>query len=96
MQSIPVNAVEKTGDTYGPWVFRAQLAVLGGFCIFASLVILWISRLIYVSWHLEDVFSASIGIAIVAIPIFLFLVVMVNYVFWGLHRGAKEGRPHSG
>ncbi len=81
------------GGSKNRWVARAQLALPFGFLIYASLVILWIGRLIYISWILEDVFSASIGIALVAIPIFLFLSVMVNYVFWGLRRG---GTPASG
>jgi hypothetical protein len=67
--------------------------MLLGFSVFALLVISWISRLIYISWQLEDVFSASIGIALVAIPIFLFLLVMFNYVFWGLLRGRSAGAP---
>jgi uncharacterized membrane protein YcjF (UPF0283 family) len=82
---MPTSA--RSSARTSPWVFRAQLALLGTFCVFAGSVVLWISRLIYVSWQLEDVFSASIGIALVAIPIFLFLSVMVNYVFWGLHGG---------
>jgi hypothetical protein len=69
------------------------LALLLGFSIFASLVVLWIFRLIYISWVLEDVFSASIGIALVAVPVFLFLLVMINYVFWGLRRG-RRGAGH--
>jgi len=94
--TVPMKTQEESRAAESIWVFRAQLGVLVGFCLFASLVITWIGRLIYVSWQLEDVFSASIGIALVAIPIFLFLSLMVNYVFWGLRRGAKVGRTHSG
>lgn len=85
-----MSASAQKNSRVGPWVFRTQLAVLAGFCVFAASVVLWISRLIYVSWQLEDVFSASIGIALVAIPIFVFLSVMVNYVFWGLQGGKKR------
>jgi hypothetical protein len=77
-------------ENQSPWVLRAQLTVLIGFSVFAGLVVLWISRLIYISWMLEDVFSASIGIALVAVPVFLFLLAMVNYVFWGLRRGRQD------
>ena len=76
-----------------PMVFRAQLATLIGFSCFAALVILWIARLIYISWVLEDVFSASIGIALVAVPVFLTLAIIFNYVFWGLHRGRQQPQP---
>jgi hypothetical protein len=74
-------------------VFHAQLAFLIGFSCFAALVILWIARLIYISWVLADVFSASIGIALVAVPIFLTLAIIFNYVFWGLQRGRQQAQP---
>ena len=77
-------------DDAGPWVARTQVALLCGFSLFAAAVITWISRLIYISWQLEDVFSASIGIALVAIPVFLFLLIMFNYVFWGLRMGRSS------
>ena len=75
-------------------VYRAQLATLIGFSCFAAVVILWIARLMYVSWLLEDVFSASIGIALVAVPVFLTLAIVFNYVFWGLQRG-RQAHPHA-
>lgn len=83
-------------EAAGPWVIRTQLALLCGFSLFAASVILWISRLIYISWVLQDVFSASIGIALVAIPVFLFLLVMFNYVFWGLRAGRTDRAPPAG
>jgi hypothetical protein len=73
-----------------PWVFRLQLALLIGFTLFAASIIGWIARLIYVSWIWHDVFSASIGIALVAVPVFLFLLFTFNYVFWGVLRGGHE------
>ena len=79
-----------------PWVIRTQLAILIGFSLFAASVILWISRLIYISWVLQDVFSASIGIALIAVPVFLFLLVMFNYVFWGLRAGRTDHAPPAG
>ncbi len=81
-----------TTDPTRRWVFRAQLALLLGFSLFAALVVLWIGRLIYISWMLGDVFSASIGIALVAVPVFVFLWIIFNYVFWGLLRGQQEPR----
>jgi hypothetical protein len=77
----------------GPLVFRLQLALLAGFSLFATSVVVWVGRLIYISWQLEDVFSASIGIALIAVPIFLFLLVLVNTLFWELQRGRAAGPP---
>jgi len=89
---MPASA--RPSPATSPWVFRTQLALLAGFCVFAGSIVLWIGRLIYVSWQLEDVFSASIGIALVAIPVFVFLSIMVNYVFWGLQGGKqRSGKP---
>mgnify|MGYP001608258296 CR=1 FL=1 len=77
-----------------PWVFRLQLAILAGFTLFALAIVSWVFRLIYISWVWHDVFSASIGIALVAVPIFLFLLATFNYVFWGVLLGRKErGAP---
>jgi len=87
---LPMESSDRPLENQSPWVLRAQLTVLIGFSVFAGLVVLWISRLIYISWMLEDVFSASIGIALVAVPVFLFLLAMVNYVFWGLRRGRQD------
>ncbi len=73
-----------------PIVFRLQLMLLAGFTLFACTVIGWIGRLIYLSWALHDVFSASIGIALVAVPVFLFLLATFYYVFWGMYLGREH------
>ena len=47
-------------------------------------IITWITHLIRTAWRLGDVPSASIGISIVAIPVFLTLLSVILYVFVGL------------
>jgi hypothetical protein len=47
-------------------------------------IISWIIHLIRTAWTLGDVPSASVGISLVAIPIFVMLVSVVLYVFFGL------------
>lgn len=78
------------GEPSKALVFRLQLVILLGFSAFAASVMFWIGRLIYISWALHDVFSASIGIALVAVPVFAFLLIMFNYVFWGILRGREK------
>jgi hypothetical protein len=73
-----------------PLVFILQLVVLLGFTGFASSMILWIGRLIYVSWDLDDSFSGSIGIALVAGSIFFILIYLFNYLFWGLRVAGRK------
>lgn len=67
-----------------------QLVILLGFFLLVGGIIGWIIGLIRLSWRLQDVPSASIGISLVAIPVFLLLLGVVNYVFWGLRKGGKE------
>jgi uncharacterized membrane protein YcjF (UPF0283 family) len=66
------------------WVWLAvAILLVGG-------IIVWIIHLIRAAWTLGDVPSASIGISIVAIPIFIVLVSVVLYVFLGLRADARE------
>ncbi len=65
-------------------VFGFQLTLLASFVLAVGGIIVWITHLIRLSHELQDVPSASIGISIVAIPVFLALLGIFNYVFWGL------------
>ena len=73
-------------------VRRLQWLWLGGAFLLVGGIIVWIIHLIGAAWRLEDVPSASIGISIVAIPIFLVFMGVVFYVFWGvaLHGRKRE------
>jgi hypothetical protein len=53
-------------------------------------IILWILHLISAAWTLGDVPSLSIGISIVAIPIFLTFMGVVFYVFWQLRKSGGK------
>ena len=59
--------------------------------VFIGSIVTWISHLIRTAWRLQDVPSASIGISLVAIPVFLVLLGVIVSVFWGLLR--EESRP---
>jgi hypothetical protein len=63
--------------------------------LFIGGIITWISHLIRTAWRLKDVPSASIGISLVAIPVFLILLGVILYVFWGL-LGDRDGTEQSG
>ena len=53
-------------------------------------IIFWILTLIRLSKKLHDVPSASIGISIVAIPVFLILMCVFWYVFLGIMYNQEE------
>jgi len=65
-------------------VFGCQLVLLASFVLFVGGIVVWIISLIRLSQELQDVPSASIGISIVAIPVFLTLLGVFIYVFFGL------------
>jgi hypothetical protein len=73
-------------------VRRLQWIWLGGAFLLVGGIIVWIIHLIVASWRLDDVIQASVGISIVAIPIFLVFIGVVSYVFWGvaLHGRKRE------
>jgi len=54
-------------------------------------IITWIAHLIRTAWRLGDVPSASIGISLVSIPIFLTMLGVILYVFLGI-RGDRGDR----
>jgi hypothetical protein len=53
-------------------------------------IIVWILHLIATAWTLADNLSASVGISIVAIPIFVTFMGVVFYVFWGLRDSGSD------
>jgi len=61
-----------------------QWAMAGVAVLFIGGIIAWITHLIRTAWRLGDVPSASIGISIVAIPVFLTLLGVILYVIVGI------------
>lgn len=53
-------------------------------------IAVWIFTLIKESLKLHDAPDASVGISIVAIPVFFTLAAVLTYVFIGLRKGRKE------
>jgi len=67
-------------------VRAAQWGVAALAVVFIGGIVTWIAHLIRTAWRLGDVPSASIGISLVAIPVFLVLLGVIVSVFWGLLR----------
>lgn len=75
-------------------LFAAQVISMGMIWVFVLGISFWIIHLIQLSRQLQDVPSASIGISIVAIPVYLTGASVLTYVFVGLRRGRR--RPGEG
>lgn len=58
-------------------------------------IVVWILSLLLLSRKLSDTFSASIGISIVAIPVFLILLSVMWYVFLGIIRNQDDEEPRA-
>jgi hypothetical protein len=72
------------------WISSLQIASVAGIWVFVLSICWWILHLLQLSHRLRDVPSASVGISIVAIPVFLTGASVLTYVFVGLRRGSRE------
>jgi hypothetical protein len=60
--------------------------------MFVAGISIWIINLLDLSIRLKDVPSATIGISLVAIPVFVTIAGILTYVFIGLQRGNSRDR----
>ena len=77
------------------WIFYLQIASMLWMWVFVLGISGWIIHLLRLSHRLQDVPSASVGISIVAIPVFLTIAAVLTYVFVGLQKG-QEGVGEKG
>jgi hypothetical protein len=82
-----------TGQTEQRWIDALQIGSVVMIWVFVLFISGWIIHLLRLSHRLHDVPSASIGISIVAIPVFLTGAAVLTYVFLGLRRGRRESSP---
>ena len=77
------------------WIYTMQIASVAGIWVFVLSICGWILHLLELSHRLHDVPSASFGISIVAIPVFLTGATVLTYVFVGLRRGRENTRAEA-
>lgn len=77
---------DQGNPTHDKIVFLAQIVSVSLIWIFVITISIWILNLILLSLELQDVPGASLGISIVAIPVFLTLAGLLTYVFIGLRK----------
>jgi ABC-type dipeptide/oligopeptide/nickel transport system permease component len=78
------------------WMFACQIASMAMIWVFVLGISFWIIHLLRLSHRLHDVPSASIGISIVAIPVFLTGAAVLTYVAVGIRRGRIEHGTEGG
>ena len=72
------------------WIYALQVASVAVMWFFVLGISGWILHLLRLSYRLNDVPSASVGISIVAIPVFLAGAAVLTLVFVGLQKGREE------
>ncbi len=71
------------------WIYFLQVASMLWMWVFVLGISGWIIHLLRLSHRLQDVPSASVGISIVAIPVFMTGAAVLTYVFVGLQKGQR-------
>ena len=77
-------------------IFTLQVGTVIWMWVFVLGISWWILHLLNLSRQLQDVLSASVGISIVAIPVFLTGASVLTYVFVGLRRGRRRSSDAEG
>ena len=77
-------------------IFTLQVGTVIWMWVFVLGISWWILHLLNLSRQLQDVLSASVGISIVAIPVFLTGASVLTYVFVGLRRGRRRSGDAEG
>ncbi len=72
------------------WIYLLQLASIAWIWVFVLGISYWIVHLIRLSHELQDVPSATVGISIVAIPVFWTVALVLTYVFVGMQKEARR------
>lgn len=85
------NAIESTPRDSWLIAFLQYLLPVSFTCAMLG-IITWIGSLILLSRKLDDTPSASMGISIVAVPIFVVLLAVFWYVFLGVIRNPDDAR----
>ena len=80
----------RSGSPTGRIVFAIQVASVSMIWMFVVGISVWIVNLILLAIDLHDVPGASLGISVVAIPVFITLAGVLTYVFVGLQRENRK------
>lgn len=75
-------------------IFTAQVISMSLIWLFVISISIWIFHLLFLSIKLNDVPGASVGISLVAVPVFWTLACILTYVFVGLRR--NRVKPNGG
>jgi uncharacterized membrane protein YcjF (UPF0283 family) len=68
------------------WIDFLQHCTVAVMWMFSAAITLWVLQLASVAYSLKDAFTASVGITMVALPVYWALAAILTYTFFGLRR----------
>ena len=77
------------GRWYVRWIRTLQLLSIVLMWGFLAGTASWMFNLVHVSRSLGDALTASVGISLVAVPVYTLVATVLTYVFFGLQRGRR-------
>jgi hypothetical protein len=77
------------GRWYQRWIRALQLLSMALMWAFLGGAASWMFNLVRVSRSLGDALTASVGISLVAVPVYTLVASVLTYVFFGLQRGRR-------
>ena len=87
---------DQPSPTSDKWIFISQVASVSLIWVMVVGIVVWVINLILLSLELHDVPGASVGISIVALPVFITLAGVLTYVFVGLQKGKRRSNTLEG
>jgi len=80
----------------GPVIHFLQYCTVAVMWVFSAAITLWVLQLATVAYSLRDAFTASVGITLVALPVYWALAGILTYTFFGLRRGQSSDTDSPG
>ena len=68
------------------WIAFLQYCTVALMWVFSAAITLWVLQLASVAYALKDAFTASVGITMIAVPVYWALAAILTYTFFGLRR----------
>lgn len=85
---------DRESPLFNKSVFLAQVLSVSIIWVLVAVIIVWILGLISLSLELQDVPGASVGISLIAIPVFILIASVLTYVFIGMQRDKDHLSSH--
>ena len=79
----------RRGHWYQRGIRALQLLSIILMWTFLSAIVTWVLNMVRVSQSLGDALTASVGISLVAVPVYSLVAAILTYVYFGIQRGRR-------